>query len=128
MRDLLMVNDFFTLIKYSFIHAFICIILFDTDVIVEYCKNIPILNKLLKINDYLKYKEMTGENQLYISYISSIYHKFLIKLISCPLCLGFWVNICIALYLNDLFAFFGLYCSSVMIYGIFKKLYYGTNN
>ena len=64
---------------------------------------------------------MTGEHQLYISYISSIYHKFLIKLVSCPLCLGFWVNICIALYLNDLFAFFGLYCSSVMIYGIFKK-------
>lgn len=123
-----MVNDFFTLIKYSFVHAFICIILYNTNAIVEYGKNIPLLNKFLKINDYLNYKKITGEDQLYISYISSVYSSFFIKLISCPLCLGFWINISIALYLNDIFCFFGLYCLSVIIYSIFKILYYGTNN
>jgi len=121
-------NFFIDLIKYSFIYSFICIIFYDTNVIVEYFKHIRYLNKLFKINDYLKYKEMVDDGQLYIAYIGSVYNNFFIKLISCPLCLGFWVNILISIYVNKLYLFFGIYYLSVIMYSIFKRLYYAIND
>ena len=71
---------------------------------------------------------MVDDGQLYIAYIGSVYNNFFIKLISCPLCLGFWVNILISIYVNKLYLFFGIYYLSVIMYSIFKRLYYAIND
>jgi hypothetical protein len=118
-----MESNLIDILKYSFVHTFICIVLYETNVIFEYFKYSSVLCKIFKINDYIKYKELTKSEDLYIQYISNLYNNFFIKLISCPLCLGFWVNLIISYIINDLSLFFALYCLSVMLYGVYKLIW-----
>lgn len=121
-----MENNLIDLLKFCFVHVFICIILFDTNAIYEYIKYVSPLRKLFKINDYIEYNKLTETSDLYINYIASTYSNFFIKLITCPLCLGFWINLVISLVFFNILDFFVLYCLSVMIYSLFKVLYYGS--
>lgn len=124
MKDLLMENDFLSIIYSSFFSTFIYIILYNTNVIVEYCKYLPFFKQKLKIKDYLDYQNLTGDTTLlYIQYLASTYNNFFIKLISCPLCFGFWVNLASSLYLYNIQGIFISYTISVILYTIFKKNY-----
>ena len=118
-----MESNLIDIFKYSFVHTFICIILYETNVIFEYFKYSKPLSKIFKINDYIKYKELTNTQDLYIQYISSLYSNFFIKLVTCPLCLGFWVNLVVSFIINDLSSFFALYCLSVILYGAYKLIW-----
>lgn len=118
-----MENNLIDIFKYSFIHTFLCIVLYETNVIFEYFKYSKFLSKIFKINDYIKYKELTNADDLYIQYLAVIYNNFFIKLITCPLCLGFWVNLIISYAIGDLTSFFTLYYLSVMFYGAYKLIW-----
>jgi hypothetical protein len=123
-----MVNDFIEILRYSSVNVFICIVLFHTNVIYEYFKYSKFISKILRITDYIQYQELTGDKDiLYISYLATIYNNFFIKLITCPLCLGFWINLILSIISGDIFNIFIYYVTSVTIYSLFK-LIYGNNN
>lgn len=123
MKALLMENNLIDIFKYSFVHTFLCIVLYETNVIFEYFKYSKLLSKIFKLNDYIKYKELTNSGDLYFQYLGMIYNNFFIKLVTCPLCLGFWVNLIISYVIGDLTSFFALYCLSVMFYGVYKLIW-----
>jgi hypothetical protein len=111
----------------TFFSTFTYIILYNTNAIAEYFKYIPFIRNFLKIKDYFDYLELTKDtNVLYINYISMFYNNFFIKLLTCPLCFGFWINLSIGLYYNNITNLFITYVLSVIAYGIFKKTYYGN--
>lgn len=118
-----MENNLIDIFKYSFVHTFLCIVLYETNVIFEYFKYSKLLSKVFKLNDYIKYKELTNSGHLYFQYLGMIYNNFFIKLVTCPLCLGFWVNLTISYTISSLTSFFALYCLSVMFYGVYKLIW-----
>jgi len=119
-----MVNEFIEILRYSSVTVFIYIILFHTNVIYEYFKYSKLLSKLFKITDYIQYQELTGDKDiLYISYLATIYNNFFIKLITCPLCLGFWINLILSIISGNIFNIFIYYVTSVIIYATYKKLW-----
>jgi hypothetical protein len=119
-----MENDLLPTIYSSFFSTFVFIVLYNTNVIVEYFKYLPFVRQKLKIKDFLEYQNLTGDTTLlYIQYLASTYNNFFIKLISCPLCLGFWINLVSSLYLSNPEGVFISYTISVILYTIFKKNY-----
>lgn len=110
-----------------FISSFLYIVLYNTNAFAEYVKYIPLINKKLKIKDYFEYLNLVNDQSvLYLQYIAMFYNNFFIKLITCPLCLGFWINFGLALYYKNIMNLFITYVVSVIIYGIFRKCYYGS--
>lgn len=69
--------------------AFILIIWFNTDAIVEYV-TLSRLN-LFKVNDYLIHKA-NDCSITYHAFLLSRYNNFLIRLITCPICLSMWLS------------------------------------
>jgi hypothetical protein len=119
-----MENDLLPIIYSSFFSTFVFIVLYNTNVIVEYFKYIPFFRQKLKIKDFLEYQNLTGDTTLlYVQYLASTYNNFFIKLISCPLCFGFWINLVSSLYFSNLQGVFISYTISVILYTIFKKNY-----
>lgn len=87
---------------------------FESNFLIEYCK----LFKIDKFLPYFKqYKETVaaGGQVNYFNYIyklAEIDNRFLIKLISCPICFSFWLSIFISLLAGQIYSppanFFGL--------------------
>ena len=76
---------------YSFLNASLLFYMYDTDAFVEYVRLFK-LNKFFKIEKYEKYLDTFHEGN-YWDYL--VYEKktFLRKLLSCPFCVSFWMNI-----------------------------------
>ena len=80
----------------------------ETDFFVEYCKLFGIWD-LFKIKNYEDHKESGGDSEealgfgasvsleavdiSYLDYLLLKHDSFFIRLITCPICLGFWLNI-----------------------------------
>lgn len=62
-------------------------------------------------------KEKISNNKQYLI--------FLLKLISCPICTNFWLCVCGAILLQNVFMVFPLYILTLLIYGILSKFYPG---
>jgi hypothetical protein len=76
---------------YSFLNASLLFFLYNTDAFVEYVGLLR-LGKLFRVEKYEKYLDTFGEGN-YWEYL--VYEKktFLRKLLSCPFCVSFWMNI-----------------------------------
>ena len=108
------------LILYSFLATMVLIIWFETDAFVEYLAALVGGERFFKLNDYKEMKQRTGVS--YPDFLAVKYDNFFINLITCPICIGIWLNIFLSLAHKSLLYFVvGAYCS-IALYFIFKIL------
>ena len=73
----------------------ISFLLYKTDFVAEYGKLFG-LSKLLRLSEYFCHKILAGGNIYYFDFLKFKYDCFLTRLVSCPLCLGFWMSLIIS--------------------------------
>ena len=116
------------IVNSSCLGALILLVWFETDALLEYAKVFG-LNKLFKITEYENLvNENLEEDLSYPDFLVSEYNNFFTRLLSCPICLGFWVTLFISFYLNvGLFPVINIL--SILLYFLIKKItkdIYGT--
>ena len=77
---------------YPFLVANVLFFLYETDFFVQYVKLFR-LSKLFKIKEYEAHLEGVGPDDAYWEWLAFRNQGFLSKLVSCPFCLGFWLNV-----------------------------------
>lgn len=93
---------------------------FKTNFLYEY-------SKLFKLNNIKIFREY--EDFIKISYLNFVdflgmKNGFIYKLLSCPLCLGFWINLIIIFIFNFSLSYIGiLYVISIMEYMTLSLMY-----
>jgi hypothetical protein len=102
-------------ILFSFYNVFWLFIWFNTEAFIEYFKYIPFLNNSFKIKNYYKYQS-TGGNLTYPVFLQVNYNNFGTRLISCPYCLLFWINLSSLFFIDNLISFFINYIISMILY------------
>lgn len=100
-----------------FLQATFILILYKTNVIYEYLKYL----KLNIIKDYEKFL-MTNEYVNFIEYLS-FKNLFIFKLLSCPLCLNFWLSLINSIILNNIQYIGIIYIISLCILFTMSYLY-----
>jgi len=101
-------------INHCFFVAFILIIWLKTEAFVEYARLFG-LSKLLEID---KFDNRTMYELTYPAFLLVNHNNFLTRLISCPICLGVWLNIFVCLYFRDFTFFFIKILISLLLYFI----------
>jgi hypothetical protein len=106
---------------------FILFIWFESDIAVTLIKIFKLEGKLF-IKEYEKERLETPEKLHYIDFLHITKGSFFTKLISCPICLCFWLTVaqCTLKYnsLTELVFMFGLnYFINLTIYLLVKKLH-----
>jgi hypothetical protein len=95
----------------SFFNTFALLIWFKTHAFIEYFKYFPTTSKIIKsYKDSIK----AGINMDFINFLSLNYDSFLIRLLTCPFCLNFWISIVTSFFVG--YEFFALIYTSSMIY------------
>ena len=102
---------------YCFFNVFLLFVWFNTEAFIEYMRYIPYINELLKIKQYIEYQKKNNCLN-YPLYLVVYYNNFFTKLISCPYCLLFWVNISSSYLLSDNIFIFVNYIISLILYSI----------
>lgn len=110
--------------------SFIMIVWFESDIVTTIA-NLTNTRNLLKINEFNKYKMEIDVMSNYPNFLHSVYPGYLTKLLSCPICLCFWMTL-FSVYtlanvygLTPLFEYLLLpinYISSLFLYLIIRKL------
>ena len=90
--------------------AFFLIVWFDTDAFFEYIKTLR-LHKVWDGNDVWQipeYEENIRDDPdlSYIEFLNIRHNNFFTRLLSCPLCFGFWTHVFIGLVLSSFELFF----------------------
>lgn len=101
----------------------ILIIWFNSTAFIEYCKLVPLFYKLFKVDDfYTKYE--SDFDLTYLLYLRQYHSCFFVKLITCPICLGFWLSLIATFFTNgNYFENFPIITfSSWMLYYMFNKV------
>lgn len=104
-------------LSFIFINAFILLIWFKTDAFFEYVVNIPILNRLLKIDRYKEFKIKYSDVR-YPIFLNIEYNSFFTRLISCPICLNTWLTILSLIFIKTYSVIFLIFFGSLILYYI----------
>ena len=88
------------LIVYPFLVSIVLFYFYETDFFVEYAKLFG-LGKAFKLDEYKNHQLEYPENSYWEWFVWSK-PTFLRKLISCPFCLGFWLNVAVYYFYRDL--------------------------
>tara|TARA_Y100000310_G_C20678233_1_gene814328 strand:+ start:1113 stop:1466 length:354 start_codon:yes stop_codon:yes gene_type:complete len=99
-------------INHCFFIAFVLVIWLKTEAFVEYGRIFG-LSKLLEIE---KFDNRSVHELTYPSFLLVNHDNFLTRLISCPICLGFWLNVSVCLFFKDFSFFFVKVLLSILIY------------
>jgi hypothetical protein len=103
---------------FSFFNTLLLLVWFKTNAFIEYFKSFPFLNKV--IHQYEK-STIAGLNTDFINFLRLNYNCFLVRLITCPFCLNFWLSIITSFFVG--YKFFALiYVSSLVYYKIVNIL------
>lgn len=102
---------------FIFVNAFILLIWFKTDALFEYTVNIPLLNKLLKIDKYKDFKFKYPDVK-YPVFLNIEYNSFFTRLISCPICLNTWLTILSLFFIKTYSIIFLIFFASLILYYI----------
>lgn len=70
--------------------AFILWILYGTSAAYEYGSRVPGLRRLMRVQEYLWFKSQDPQLR-YSDYMLTRHPTLLVKLFSCPVCLGAWI-------------------------------------
>ena len=87
-------------IAYPFLVSIVLFYIYETDFFVEYIKLFR-LGKLFNIKEYEEHL-VHGSEDSYWEWLAFEKQTFLRKLISCPYCLGFWLNVLVYFLYKDL--------------------------
>lgn len=115
---------------FSFFNVFCLFIWFNTEAFIEYIRYIPYINNFLKVKQYIAYQK-NDDSLNYPLYLTVYYNNFFTKLISCPYCLLFWVNLLSLGLLNNIMFIFVNYVISLILYSVvilIVKKYESINN
>lgn len=108
------------LLLFAFSGALILIVWFETDAFEEYMGLFNVGGLYFDLSNYRATKERIGIS--YTDYLSMNYNNFFINLITCPICLGIWINLIFSLkHRNLMFFVVGCY-TTIILYFIFKIL------
>jgi len=107
-------------IVYPFLIANILFFMYETDFFVQYAKLLR-LNKLLGMDEYEKHLESFPDNS-YWDWLPFNKQTFLRKLLSCPFCFGFWLNVAAYFLYKDLGLFLVSLWFSFFLYLVLKIL------
>lgn len=107
--------------------AFILFIWFESDLLITLIK-ISKLDKFLFLQDYEKEKLLVSDQLTYLDYLHVRKQNFFIKLISCPICLCFWLTLIYSFIIyNSIFLIIKMfalhYFVNLSVYLLVKKLY-----
>jgi len=104
--------------------AFFLIVWFDTDAFFEYIKALRLDEYANKVWQIPEYEECIKEDPdlSYIEFLNIKHNNFFTRLLSCPLCLGFWIHIFICIILNSFTLFFISLLLGYVVYFKFSKL------
>ena len=94
--------------------------MYETEFFVEYVKLFK-LNKLFSIHKYEKHLEAMPDDT-YWEWIAFEKRSFLRKLLSCPFCFGFWINVGAYFLYKDLGLFVVTLWFSFVLYLVLKIL------
>ena len=102
----------------SILLGYVLFVWFRTNVFVEYV-NLFRLSRFFYVADFNKLTT-DGYNGSYLDFLKEYYYEqFFVRLVSCPICLGFWLSLIVVVFSN---------CSVLLIpftlcfYGFFNKL------
>jgi len=101
-------------INHCFFIAFVLIIWLKTEAFVEYARVFG-LSKLLEVD---KFDDRSMFELTYPAFLLVNHNNFLTRLISCPICLGLWLNIFVCLFFEDFSFFFIKVIFSILLYFI----------
>ena len=101
-------------INHCFFIAFVLIIWLKKEAFIEYAKLLG-LSKLLQVD---KFEDREIYELNYPAFLLVNYNNFLTRLISCPICLGVWLNIFVCLFFRDFSFFFIKIIFSILLYFI----------
>jgi hypothetical protein len=110
----------FTIITIAFVAAYFILIWFRTDAVAEYFNllKIPVLFRLKEYNKL----NLEGYGGNYSSFLHEYYKDmFLVRLVSCPVCLSFWCGAFSALWFGS-FLHFIVGPLTLFFYAIFNKV------
>ena len=88
------------LVAYPFLVANILFFVYETDFFIQYVKLLG-LSKVFKIDEYESHVEQVMPDASYWDWLAFGKQTFLRKLLSCPLCTGFWVNVLVCYFYKD---------------------------
>lgn len=113
-----------------FLIAIVLLVWLKTDALIEWgCKFG--LSKILKEDEFYKFKleQLLGPvpsyNISYPTFLKTKYNSFFTRLVSCPMCLSFWLSVIGCIVISDLIAIPIVYILSLVLYGIIVKLLIG---
>lgn len=95
----------------------ISFLIYKTDFMSEYGKLFG-LSKPLRLSEYFCYKILSGGQVSYFDFLKTKHDNFLIKLVSCPFCLGFWLCLIASKFQIDVLVCYFFY---VLLYKIINK-------
>ena len=101
-------------LEHIFLVSLIMLIWLKTEAFHEYCKLFR-FKKIFYTEEYSMFAEATPEMG-YIEYLQVQYDCFFIRLVSCPICLGLWLNIILSLLLWNFDLFFVKVGLSFLLY------------
>jgi hypothetical protein len=107
-------------IFYSFLIANILFFMYETDFFVQYIKLFK-LSKVFGVNKYEEHLQSMSDDS-YWEWLAFEKQTFLSKLISCPFCFGFWVNVGVFFLYKDWGIFVLVLWFSLFLYLLLKIL------
>ena len=110
----------FTIIVIAFVAAYFILVWFRTDALAEYANllKIPVLYRLKEYNKL----SLEGYGGNYSSFLHEYYKDmFIVRLVSCPVCLSFWCGVFSAIYFSSLI-YFTVGPLALFFYALFNKI------
>ena len=110
-----------------FLIAIVLLIWLKTDAFIEW-GSVFGLSKILKTKEFRDFKleQLLSNNQsvdiTYPTFLKLNHNSFFTRLISCPICLSFWLSIIGCVVISNLIAIPIVYVMSLILYGIVVKL------
>jgi len=118
-----MITDYLEISVYNFL---ILVIWFNTNAFVEYCYILNV-EKFTKAEEFTNFNIDNNISLHYTGFLQLNYDNFFTRLISCPICLCFWLNIFYLLKHQNLLTFASSFCLSLFLFYGFSLIYKKTN-
>ena len=115
----LLLNDMNSICEIIALQSTLLLIWFETDAIVEYGSIFTKISNLFKLKELEKKREIIPL-LTYPTFLSLYYSNFIIKGLTCPICLNTWLSILSYFIFGCSFSV--TFCSSLILYYLIVKL------
>jgi len=102
---------------YIFVPITILIVWFESNAFVEYCRALKIGIGFFGIKEYERWED---KGMSYPEFLAVRDNTFFNRLVSCPVCLNFWLNLFFILAHKDIYIFCAGYFLSLLAYFLLK--------